>query len=176
MASVNKVILIGNLTRDPEVRYTPKGSAVTDLGLAVNRRYRMDNGEEREEVCFVDITFWGKQAETLGKWMKKGRPIYVEGRLQLDSWDDKTSGKKMSKLRVVGEHFQFLGGGRGDAEGGGAEEGGGESSGGGGGERSSPSRGSAGGSQQHSAGNSGGAAGGGGEEFPPGLDDDEIPF
>lgn len=108
MASLNKVMLIGNLTRDPEVRYTPKGQAVTDISLAMNRRYMVDN-EMREEVTYVDVTFWAKQAETIGQYCKKGRPLFVEARLQLDSWDDKTSGKKVYKLRVVGEHFQFLG-------------------------------------------------------------------
>ena len=119
MANVNKVILIGNVTRDPEVKFTPKGSAVTDIGLAVNRSFTLDNGEKREEVTFIDVTFWGRQAETLGEYVKKGRSIYVEGRLQLDSWDDKQSGQKRSKLRVVGENFQFLGarpGGSGEGE------------------------------------------------------------
>ncbi|NOY00946.1 MAG: single-stranded DNA-binding protein, partial [Verrucomicrobia bacterium] len=78
MANLNKVMLIGNLTRDPEVRYTPKGTAVTDLGLAINRNYSTDDGDKREETTFVDITFWGRQAETLGQYMKKGRPLYVE--------------------------------------------------------------------------------------------------
>lgn len=109
MASLNKVMLIGNLTRDPEVRYTPKGTAVTDIGLAVNRVYSTDDGDKREETTFVDITLWGRQAEIAGQYMKKGRPIYVEGRLQLDTWDDKTSGQKRSKLKVVGDNFQFLG-------------------------------------------------------------------
>ncbi len=109
MAAVNKVILIGNITRDPELRYTPKGTAVTEIGLAVNRKFRVEN-EMREEVTFVDITYWGAQAETISKFVQKGSPIYVEGRLQLDSWDDKNSGQKRSKLRVVGEGFQFLGG------------------------------------------------------------------
>lgn len=111
MASVNKVILIGNLTRDPELRYTPKGTAVSELGLAVNRKYRVDD-DLREETTFVDVTFWGAQAETISKYLQKGAPLYVEGRLQLDSWEDKTSGQRRSKLRVVGEAFQFLGGGR----------------------------------------------------------------
>ena len=109
MASLNKVMLIGNLTRDPEVRYTPKGTAVTDIGLAVNRVYSTDDGDKREETTFVDITLWGRQAEIAGQYMKKGRPIYVEGRLQLDTWDDKQSGQKRSKLKVVGDNFQFLG-------------------------------------------------------------------
>jgi single-strand DNA-binding protein len=111
MASVNKVILIGNLTRDPELRFTPKGSGLCELGLAVNRKYKLDSGETREEVTFIDVTFWGKQAEVVSKWMKKGNPMYIEGRLQLDTWDDKTSGQKRSKLRVVAEDFQFLGSG-----------------------------------------------------------------
>jgi single-strand DNA-binding protein len=109
MANVNKVILIGNLTRDPEVKYTPKGSAVTDLGLAVNRTYSTDSGEKREETTFVDVTLWGKTAELAGQYLAKGRSVYIEGRLQLDSWEDKASGQKRSKLRVVGETMQFLG-------------------------------------------------------------------
>jgi single-strand DNA-binding protein len=119
MASFNKVILLGNLTRDPEVRYTPKGTAVTDLGLAVNRTYTADNGEKREEVTFVDVTFWGRTAEVAGEYLKKGRPVFVEGRLQLDSWDDKTSGQKRTKLKVIGENMQMLGAPRGGGAGGG---------------------------------------------------------
>jgi single-strand DNA-binding protein len=122
MASFNKVILLGNLTRDPEVRYTPKGTAVTDLGLAVNRTYTADNGEKREEVTFVDVTFWGRTAEVAGEYLKKGRPVFVEGRLQLDSWDDKTSGQKRTKLKVIGENMQMLGSPRGGAGGGGGDE------------------------------------------------------
>jgi single-strand DNA-binding protein len=122
MASVNKVILIGNLTRDPELRYTPKGSAVCEVGLAVNRKYKLESGESREEVTYLDVTFWGKQGETVSKWMKKGRPLYIEGRLQMDTWEDKTSGQKRSKIRIIAEEFQFLGGER---TGGGPEEGGG---------------------------------------------------
>jgi single-strand DNA-binding protein len=109
MASFNKVILLGNLTRDPEVRYTPKGSAVCDLGLAVNRQYTLDNGEKREEVTFVDVVLWARLAEIAGEYLKKGRPVFIEGRLQLDTWDDKTSGQKRSKLRVIGETMQLLG-------------------------------------------------------------------
>jgi single-strand DNA-binding protein len=123
MASFNKVILLGNLTRDPEVRYTPKGTAVTDLGLAVNRTYTADNGEKREEVTFVDVTFWGRTAEVAGEYLKKGRPVFIEGRLQLDSWDDKTSGQKRTKLKVIGENMQMLGAPRGGG-GGGDEDGG----------------------------------------------------
>jgi single-strand DNA-binding protein len=109
MASFNKVILLGNLTRDPEVRYTPKGSAVCDLGLAVNRAYTLDNGEKREEVTFVDVVLWARLAEIAGEYLKKGRPVFIEGRLQLDTWDDKQSGQKRSKLRVIGETMQLLG-------------------------------------------------------------------
>jgi len=97
MASLNKVMIMGNLTRDPEVRYTPKGQAVVDIGLAVNRRYKVEN-ETREEVTFIDVTFWGRSAEIIGQYMKKGRPLYVEGRLQLDSWEDKATGQKKSRL------------------------------------------------------------------------------
>ena len=122
MANLNKVMLIGNVTRDPEIKYTPKGSAVTDLGIAVNRVYTPEGGEKREETTFVDVTLWGRQAEIAGEYCKKGRSIYVEGRLQLDSWEDKTSGQKRSKLRVVGEAFQLLGprpgGGSGGSSGG----------------------------------------------------------
>jgi single-strand DNA-binding protein len=109
MASFNKVILLGNLTRDPEVRYTPKGSAVCDLGIAVNRVYTTDSGEKREEATFVDVTFWGRTAEVAGEYLKKGRPVFIEGRLQLDSWEDKQSGQKRSKLKVIGETMQLIG-------------------------------------------------------------------
>jgi single-strand DNA-binding protein len=126
MASFNKVILLGNLTRDPEVRYTPKGTAVTELGMAVNRVYTAENGEKREETTFVDVTLWGRTAEIAGEYLKKGRPVFIEGRLQLDTWDDKTSGQKRSKLKVVGEGLQLIGSrptGGGGGGGGGEEEG-----------------------------------------------------
>lgn len=109
MANVNKVILIGNVTRDPELKYTPKGTAVTDLGLAVNRYYTLDGGEKREETTFVDVTLWGRQAEIAGQYLKKGSPVYVEGRLQMDSWEDKQTGQKRNRLRVVAENLQLLG-------------------------------------------------------------------
>lgn len=108
MASYNKVILIGNLTRDPELRYTPKGTAIARIALAVNRNWRTDTGETREEVTFVDIDAFGKQAEVIGEYLRKGSPIMVEGRLRLDSWDDRTTGQKRSKMLVVLEAFQFL--------------------------------------------------------------------
>ena len=108
---------MGNLTRDPEVKYTPKGTAVTELALAVNRQYTLDSGEKREEVTFVDVTLWGRQAEVAAEYLKKGRPVFIEGRLQLDTWDDKQSGQKRSKLRVVAEGMQLIGsrGGGGDS-------------------------------------------------------------
>jgi single-strand DNA-binding protein len=129
MASLNKVMLIGNATRDPEIKYTPKGTAVTDLGLAVNRVYSTDSGEKREETTFVDVTLWGRQAEIANEYIKKGRQIFIEGRLQLDSWEDKQSGQKRSKLRVVGENIQLLGSRPGGGAGGVSHEsGGGEES------------------------------------------------
>jgi len=109
MANLNRVLLIGNLTRDPEVRYTPKGTAVADIGLAVNRVYSGEDGEKREETTFVDVTLWGRQAEVAGQYLKKGRPVFIEGRLQLDTWDDKQTGQKRSRLRVVCENMQLLG-------------------------------------------------------------------
>src|SRR3990172_8458060 len=116
MSSYNKVLLMGNLTRDPEVRYTPKGTAVCTLGLAVNENYTTQSGEKREETIFVDIDVGGRQAETAGQYLAKGRPVFVEGRLKLDSWDDKETGQKRSKLKVVALHVQFLGSPRQGAE------------------------------------------------------------
>src|SRR5687767_10735065 len=119
MASFNKVILAGNLTRDPELRYTPKGTAVAKIGMAVNRTWKNEGGETKEEVTFLDIEAWGRQAEVIGQYMKKGRPLLVEGRLKLDTWEDKNTHQKVSKLRVVLESFSFLDSGRGDGGGGG---------------------------------------------------------
>ena len=110
MANLNKVLLLGNVTRDPEVRYTPKGSAVCDLGVAVNRTYTTDSGEKREEVTFVDVTLWGRTAEVASEYLKKGRPVFIEGRLQMDTWDDKQTGQKRTRLRVVADNMQLLGG------------------------------------------------------------------
>jgi single-strand DNA-binding protein len=107
MASLNKVLLLGNLTRQPELRYTSGGMAVCEFGLAMNRRFSV-NSQDREEVCFVDIVVWGKQAENCGKYLEKGAQIMLEGRLQLDQWQDKDTGAKRSKLRVVAETVQFL--------------------------------------------------------------------
>ena|ERR1700690_4080386 len=116
MASYNKVLLMGNLTRDPEVKYTPKGTALANLGLAVNRRWTTETGEQKEEVTFVDVEVWGRQAETAGQYLSKGRPVFIEGRLKLDSWEDKESGQKRNKLKVVAERVQFLGAPSGRAE------------------------------------------------------------
>jgi single-strand DNA-binding protein len=158
MASVNKVMLLGNLTRDPEIRYTPKGTAVTDLGMAVNRVRTGDNGERIEEVTYVDVTLWGRQAELAGQYLGKGRPVFIEGRLQLDQWDDKQSGQKRSRLRVVGENMQFLPGGGG---GGNYSQGGGSSE-----EDEGPQR------QAPPSSSQGGAAAS--DSFD--NDDDDIPF
>ncbi len=121
MASFNKVILMGNLTRDPELRYTSKGMAIAKFGLAVNRVWRSEAGEQKEETTFVDVDAFGRQAETIGQYLKKGRPVLVEGRLRLDTWDDKQSGQKRSRLGVVLESFQFLGPGPGQSQGSGRE-------------------------------------------------------
>ncbi|MDZ4287976.1 MAG: single-stranded DNA-binding protein [Prosthecobacter sp.] len=157
MASLNKVMLIGNLTRDPEVRYTPKGSAVADLAIAVNRSYQTDNGERMEEVTYVDIVVWARLAELAGQYLHKGRAVFVEGRLQMDSWEDKATGQKRSRLRVVAENLQFLdskpGGGRGNDE---ADQAGGNQGGGGQGGPPAQQRRPMGG------GASGGGGGGGG--------------
>lgn len=191
MASLNKVMLIGNLTRDPEVRYTPKGTPVCDIGLAVNRRYLSESGERVEEVTFLDVVLWSKQAELAGKYLSKGRPLFVEGRLQMDTWEDKASGQKRSKIKIIAENIEFLGGGQGGERGagGGGDEGGGYGGGGGGYQQR----------RQAGAGGGGGYQGGGGnpqraqqrpapqqrpaaeDDFGEGpitddLDGDEIPF
>ena len=112
MASLNKVLLIGNLTRDPEVRYTPKGAAVCDISLAINSKRKTEGGETKEEVTFVDCTAWGKTAELLGQYCKKGSSLFIEGRLTTESWEDKATGVKKSKVKVTVENVQFLGGSR----------------------------------------------------------------
>lgn len=142
--SFNKVILMGNLTRDPEVRYTASNMAIAKIGLAVNRKYRTADGQMKEDVLFVDCDAFGKTAEAIGKFLTKGRPIFIEGQLRLDQWQDKTSGENRSKLKVVIDTFQFIdskpgggGGGRGgDVEAAGGydemDQGGGGGGGGGG--------------------------------------------
>lgn len=175
MPNLNKVMLMGNITRDPEVRYTPKGTAVTDISLAINRTYTLDDGERREETTYVDVTYWGRQAEVIGEYMKKGRPIYVEGRLQLDQWEDKTTGQSRSRLKVVGDNFQFLGGrdDSGGAGGGGSRGGGNYSSQGnqGGGYSQAPPQQQP--SYQQSAPPPQQSGGG---NYDPIEDDDDIPF
>jgi single-strand DNA-binding protein len=116
MASFNKVILVGNLTRDPELRYTPKGTAIAKIGVAVNRVWTNEAGEKKEEVTFVDVDVFGRTAENVGQYMRKGRPILIEGRLRLDQWDDKQTGQKKSRLGVVAETVQFLGSASGGGE------------------------------------------------------------
>lgn len=110
MPSLNRVTLIGNLTRDPQVKYTPSGTAVAELGLAINRTwFDKASNSRKDETTFVDVSVWGRQAEVAGEYLVKGRPVLIEGRLQLDAWDDKQSGQKRSKLRVVCENMQMLG-------------------------------------------------------------------
>ena len=109
MANLNKVMLIGNLTRDPELKFTPKGTAVVSFALAVNRNFTTESGEKREEVTFVDLEAYGRVAEIIGEYCKKGGPLFVEGRLKLDTWDDKASGQKRSRMKVVAENIQLLG-------------------------------------------------------------------
>ena len=158
MANLNKVMLIGNLTRDPEVKHTPSGKIVAELGLAINRVWTNDQGQKQEDTTFVDVTFWGRQAEAAQQYLTKGRPIYVEGRLNLDTWDDKETGKKRSKLRVIGETFQFL-----DSKPGG--------SGGGGGYSERPQQSSA--APQQRSGPPQGASAAPADDF---QEDDDIPF
>ena len=121
MANLNKVLLMGNLTRDPELRYLQSGSAVCDFGLAVNRRWKSPAGEQKEEVTFVDVTYFGRTAEVISEYMKKGRPLFVEGRLRLETWTSK-DGQKRSKLSVVGENMQFLDSRGGQGSGGGSPQ------------------------------------------------------
>jgi single-strand DNA-binding protein len=121
MASFNKVILAGNLTRDPELRYTPKGTAIARIGMAINRTWKTETGETKEEVTFVDVDAFGRQAEVIAQYMKKGRPLLIEGRLKLDQWEDKNTHQKQSKLRVVLDSFSFI-----DSRGGGDGGSGGE--------------------------------------------------
>ena len=158
MPNLNKVMLIGNLTRDPELRYTPKGTAVADIALAINRVWNNDQGQKQEETTFVDITLWGRQAELAQQYLSKGRGVYIEGRLQMDTWDDKETGKKRSKLKVIGENLQFMPDGKGNA-------------GGGGGGQSAPQQSSR--TPQQSAGPPQGASAAPADDF---QEDDDIPF
>ncbi|MDX9911022.1 MAG: single-stranded DNA-binding protein [Phycisphaerales bacterium] len=164
--SFNKVLLMGNLTRDVELRHTPGGSAVARLGLACNRRFKTQTGEQRDEVTFVDCEAWGRTAEVMSQYLAKGRPVFIEGRLKLDQWQDK-DGQNRSKLVVVVENFQFVD----SREGGGGGPGGPGGSGGG--------RGRAGNSG-YSGGGSGGGGGGGNDwasrEAEASIGEDDIPF
>ena len=111
MPSLNRVFLMGNLTRDPELRFIPSGTAVAEFGMAINRVYTSRDGEKKEDVCFVDIVTWGKTAENCDNYLSKGSPVFVEGRLQYDSWET-GDGQKRSRLRVVADRVQFLSGRR----------------------------------------------------------------
>lgn len=154
MASFNQVILLGNLTRDVELRHTPSNQAVANIGLAMNRQYQTKDGDRREETTFVDCEAWGRQAEVMAQYLSKGRPVFIQGRLKLDTWQDQ-QGQNRSKLKVVVENFQFVGG----------RDGGGSGGPGGGG----------GGGSYSSAGSPGQGAGGGGGGHQP-VSDDDIPF
>ena len=136
MANLNRVFLMGNLTRDPQVKFLPSQTQVAEFGIAMNRKFKGQNGEDREEVTFVDITAFGKTAELINQYFTKGKPIFIEGRLKYDQWDDKNGGGKRSKLTVVVDNFQFIGGkdGGGAGGGGGYDAAGGYGGGGGGGE------------------------------------------
>lgn len=165
MASYNRVILVGNLTRDPQVRYTPSQTAVAEIGLAVNRYwFDKQTNSRREETTFIDVTLWGREAEVAGEYLAKGRPVLIEGRLHLDTWDDKQTGQKRSKLKVVCERMQLLGS-RGEGGGGGGGAGG----------RGAPREnygGSGGEPSDYTPEPPGGDFGGG----PPDMPNDEVPF
>ncbi len=164
MPNVNKVFLMGNLTRDPQISYLPSQTAVCEIGLAINRNWTAQDGQKREEVTFVDCSAFGKTAETIGKYLKKGRPIFIEGRLKYDTWEDK-EGKKRSRLRVVVDQFQFVDsrpGGSGAADGG---EAGGE----GGGQAYRPAARPIG---RPAAGNDAPPA----DDGPPPINESDIPF
>lgn len=191
MASVNKVFLVGNLTRDPEMKHLPSGSAVCDLGIAVNRQWTdKQSGQRREEVTFVDVSCFGRTAEIAGEYLSKGRQCHIEGRLKLDQWEDKQTGQKRSKMRVVCDQLTLLsdrggsgggGGGGGYSSGGGQRsQGGGQRGGGGnqgggnqgGGYNQAPQQDNYGGSQADDYYSDDSGGGGGGQDFP----DDEVPF
>jgi single-strand DNA-binding protein len=163
MAAFNKVILVGNLTRDPEVRYTSGGTAVTDIGMAISRNWTdRSTNERKEETTFVDVTLWGRTAEIAGEYLAKGRPVLIEGRLQLDQWEDRDTGQKRSKLKVIGESMQLLGS---RGEGGGPP---GQSSGAGrqSGQASQPSQAGAASQAPHEA----------FYDSPSSAPDDDVPF
>ncbi len=183
MANLNKVMIIGNLTADPEVRTTPRGNSVAELRLAVNRVSSGPNdGERREETTYLDVTCWGRTAEIAGQYLAKGRPVFIEGRLQQDTWEDKQTGQKRSKIRIVAENMQLLG----------SRDGGGQSQGGGSYQQRSNNYNNGGGYQQggYNGGSQGGYSNGGYQQGgyqqqrpqqtpPPPMhaeEDDDIPF
>src|SRR4051794_18444245 len=149
MASYNKVLLMGNLTRDPQLKYLPNQTAIAEFGIAINRKFRTQSGEDREEVNFFDCSAWGKTGELINQYFTKGKPIFIEGRLKYDSWEDKQGGGKRSKVTIVVENFQFIGG----RDGGGA--------GGGGGNYEGAQGGGGGGGYEDDGGGGGGGGGGG---------------
>jgi single-strand DNA-binding protein len=159
MANLNKVMIIGNLTRDPEVKHTPSGKVVAELGFAINRVWYNDQNQKQEDTTFVDVTLWGRLAEIAQQYLTKGSQAYIEGRLQLDSWDDKATGQKRTKMRVLGESLQLLG-----SKGAGGGAGGGSSS-----ERSQPAVRPA----QERSGPPQGASAAPADDF---QEDDDIPF
>jgi single-strand DNA-binding protein len=161
-ASLNKVLLMGNLTRDPEVKYTPKGTAVGDLAIAINDTYKAQDGTIKETVTYVDIEVWGRAAENCKQYLTKGRPIFVEGQLRLDQWET-PQGEKKSRMKVRADRVQFLGGGGGAGGGGGSR----------GGDRPAPAASSSEGSHASTGARPGSAAS---EDRPPMPDDDDIPF
>lgn len=160
MASLNKVMLMGNLTRDIEMKYTPKGTAVADMGLACNRVRTGEDGKKIEEVTFVDVTLWGRQAELASQYLAKGRSVFIEGRIQMDSWTDKETGKARTRLSVVAENMQFVGG---------APSGGNS---GGGNSRPAQQSGASAPQQQHTTPQGGSPA----REMPDFQEEDDIPF
>ena len=183
MANLNKVMIIGNLTADPEVRTTPRGNSVAELRLAVNRISSGPNeGERREETTFLDVTCWGRTAEIAGQYLAKGRPVFIEGRMQQDTWEDKQTGQRRSRIRIVAENMQLLG----------SRDGGGQSQGGGGYQQRSGSYNNGGYQQGGGYSNGGGSNYGGGysngggyqqrpqQQTPPppmpAEEDDDIPF
>lgn len=164
MASMNRVFLLGNLTRDPEVRYIPSGQAVAELRLAVSHKYKTQGGEEKEETCYVDVNAWGRTAEVCGQYLSKGSPLLVEGRLKYDEWEK--DGKKNSKLRVVADRVQLIGAPRRNAEYGDAPPAG---------EDPTPARAASARPAARSAAPASAAAEGG-ESAGPGADEDNLPF
>lgn len=180
-SSFNRVILMGNLTRDPEVRYLPSNMAVVDIGLAVNERFQdKQSGEWQERANFFDCTAFGKSAESIGKFFTKGRPILIEGKLRLDQWDDKQTGQKRSKVKIIIDQWNFCdsrsgGGAPGNDGGGGGRSYGGNQGGGGGGQNYG------GGNRDGGSGGDGASGGGGGGSYDSGpahqpIEEDDIPF